>query len=152
MLCGEEKIASLTLDLLRSLGFEEEDCLNALRGMIRAIDGHGRAGEDDETESLGQRENEDDSEGLPGHEQSSVTDDETGDDDERESTEDIDDGHAEGTPLPPTELNGADGGEPEMPVLNSARGGKNGRPPSKAAWSHFAASRTRSSRHADADE
>ena len=37
-------------------------------------------------------------------------------DDERESTEDIDDGHAEGTPLPPTELNGADGGEPEMPM------------------------------------
>jgi hypothetical protein len=39
----QEKIASLTLDLLRSLGFDEEDCLNALRGMIRAIDGHGRA-------------------------------------------------------------------------------------------------------------
>ena len=44
------------------------------------------------------------------------TDDETGDDDERESTEDIDDGHAEGTPVPPTELNGADGGEPGMPI------------------------------------
>ena len=28
----------------------------------------------------------------------------------------------------------------------------NGRPPSKAAWSHFAASRTLSFRHADADE
>ena len=28
----------------------------------------------------------------------------------------------------------------------------NGRPPSKTAWSHFAASRTRSSTHADADE
>jgi hypothetical protein len=28
---------------------------------------------------------------------------------------------------------------------------ENGRPPSKAAWSHFAASRTRSSGHADAD-
>jgi hypothetical protein len=39
----QEKIASLTLDLLYSLGFDEEDCLNALRGMIRAIDGHGRA-------------------------------------------------------------------------------------------------------------
>jgi hypothetical protein len=37
-------------------------------------------------------------------------------DDERESTEDIDDGHAEGTPVPPTELNGADGGEPGMPI------------------------------------
>ena len=39
----QEKIASLTLDLLLSLGFDEEACLNALRGMIRAIDGHGRA-------------------------------------------------------------------------------------------------------------
>ena len=39
----QEKIASLTLDLLFSLGFDEEACLNALRGMIRAIDGHGRA-------------------------------------------------------------------------------------------------------------
>jgi hypothetical protein len=39
----QEKIASLTLDLLYSLGFDEEDCLKALRGMIRAIDGHGRA-------------------------------------------------------------------------------------------------------------
>ena len=36
-------MSSLNLDLLRSLGFDEEDCLNALRGMIRAIDGHGRA-------------------------------------------------------------------------------------------------------------
>jgi hypothetical protein len=39
----QEKIACLTLDLLLSLGFDEEDCQNALRGMIRAIEGHGRA-------------------------------------------------------------------------------------------------------------
>ncbi len=39
----QEKIASLTLDLLFSLGFDEEACLTALRGMIRDIDGHGRA-------------------------------------------------------------------------------------------------------------
>ena len=39
----QEKIVCLTLDLIHSLGFDEEDCLKVLRGFIRAIDGHGRS-------------------------------------------------------------------------------------------------------------
>ena len=34
----QEKIVCLTLDLIHSLGFDEEDCLKVLRGFIRAID------------------------------------------------------------------------------------------------------------------